>query len=475
VPSSRMPKGFENGHQGLNFLDRDKGYYYYKYGLYSAGHAYLNLAKSDTEEQMIQQRDRSDTLIIGDSGGFQIATGVLKIDWTTFKTPAGDKMREDILRWLEHTADWSMTLDVPAFAAEGNLSAKTGLKKFEDTLDVSLYNLDYFVKNRKPGATKFLNVLSGSTLENGITWYDAVKQYSDPKWMVENGFGEDRTLEGWAFAGVNRTSMEAALTQILLLRQDNLLKDKDWIHFLGIGRLDWGCYLTSIMRQLNKHDNPRLKISYDAASPFVATAYGLAYNYNYFDSKRLTYSMGKAIDEKYFKGSQLAMPFQSPIMDRLKVGDVCVLGDTDPNKNGKIGRTSWDTYTYLLYMMHNTYNHIQATQEINRLADIEHLRKNVSYKDWTKTKKSETICFSDFVPNKILFFESFVKDLLDPANTDPFGMIDHYRPFLETLDIGKISNHSYKGLFDFTEQLPDEDKLADINDEKLVKLESEFK
>ena len=43
-----------------------------------------------------------------------------------------------------------------AFAAVGKLSERTGLTEFQDTLDISLLNLDYFMRNRTPGATKFL-------------------------------------------------------------------------------------------------------------------------------------------------------------------------------------------------------------------------------------------------------------------------------------------------------------------------------
>ena len=62
--------------------------------------------------------------------------------------PARTQLCEKILRWLEHTADWSMTLDIPAFAAV-ELSSKTGLTESQDTLDISLLNLDYFVRNQK--------------------------------------------------------------------------------------------------------------------------------------------------------------------------------------------------------------------------------------------------------------------------------------------------------------------------------------
>lgn len=480
-----MPAKFENSHHGLNFLDPEKGYYHYKWGLYSAGHAQLDTAKSDVEEAMVQKRDRSKTMILGDSGGFQIATGVIKLDWATVKTAAGDVLREKLLRWLEHTADWSMTLDVPAFAAVGNLSKKTGLTRFEDTLDITEHNLKYFVKNRVPGATKFLNVLSGSTPENSKTWFDTVVPYSIPEAMEAMGYDKERTLEGYAFAGINMKHMPSVLNRILDLRELDALKDKDWIHFLGIGRLDWACFLTSIQRQLRKHDNPSITVSFDAASPFVAVAYGLAYNYNSFTPKRLTYQMDKAIDRKDMKGSQLAMPWQSPIMDRLVVGDVCVLGDTDPNKNGKIGKTSWDTFSYCLYMSHNVYNHIHAVQEINRLADIEHIRcaEKADYKHWMRQKSSGTANESSiFVPSNILFFENLMSVLLDPATPDARQMIVDNRAFLESVSFGGTSHEitgkdTFTGLFDLDvvdTVIVDQDTMADSHNEETDKKLSEL-
>ncbi|SVD53216.1 uncharacterized protein METZ01_LOCUS406070, partial [marine metagenome] len=82
----RTIEGFENGLDGLNFLKQD-AYFHYPYGLYSAGHAHLKIEQSNKEEAMVQQRDQSNTMILGDSGGFQIATGVLKMDWANAKDP----------------------------------------------------------------------------------------------------------------------------------------------------------------------------------------------------------------------------------------------------------------------------------------------------------------------------------------------------------------------------------------------------
>ena len=439
IPQDRVPAKFEHGIQGLNFLDPKDSYYHYPYGLFSAGHAERKLNKCDDREPMIHKRDREKTIIVGDSGGYQIATGVIKLDWTTVKGAGGDKLREEILRYLEHTADWSMTLDVPAFAALPPFSAKTGLTKFEDCLEVTEHNLHYFIKNRVPGATKFLNVLSGSDADNSEQWYEAVKVFSQPDIVEALGYSRDRTLEGWAFAGCNMRQMKTTLSRLLDLRDDGLLEGKDWIHFLGVGRLDWACYLTSIERQIKQHYNPNLNISYDCASGFLAVGgYGLLYDYNHFSSDRITYSMSPGLDNKDLKGSQLAMPYGGPIMERLVAGDMCVMGHTDTNKHGKIGKTSWDTTSYALGMGHSVYNHIYAVQEINRLADIEYARLGkIEPSDWYQHKgKKKIVNKSAFVPNNILYFNAFVEKLFDPATVNPRDMLDTYTAFLESISFG---------------------------------------
>ena len=467
----RCPEGFEKGTAGMNFLDPENSYYHYPWGLYSGGHAHLDPVKSDEREPMVQGRDRSKTMILGDSGGFQLATGVIKMDWSNAKDPndpARTQFCNKILTWLEHTADWSMTLDVPAFAAVGKLSERTGLTEFQDTLDISLLNLDYFMRNRTPGATKFLNVLSGSNEENSKTWYDAVKHFSTKSFVQEAYGNEDRTLEGYAFAGINMKHMYSVLSRILDLREDGLLEGKDWIHFLGTGRLNWACHLTSIQRQLRKHDNPNVTLSYDAASPFVNTAYGQTYTHNEFRAKRFGYFMDRAFDNKDMKGSTMPMPFaHSPIMSRLTVGDICVLGHGDTNRNGKECTTSWDTLSYALYMGHSVYNHITATQEANRLADMEKYRTPTHWKNWKKVKGSsvsnET---SPYVPGTILMFDSFAEEVLDPANTNARQMLEDNKEFLKEISFsdGSAEQSTFGALFE-TEEYETGDSEADMQED----------
>jgi len=465
----RVPAGFELGNEGLDFLKPQGSYYHYPYGLYSVGHAYLNVEKSTTEEPMVQQRDRNATTVLGDSGGFQVAKGVLKLDWTNAKDP-NDPSRidlcEKVLRWLEHTADWAMTLDIPGFAAVPPFNKKTGLSSVQETIDISMLNLDYFVRNRVPGKTKFLNVLSGTDQRTSDDWYESVKHFSDPKFVAANYGDADRTLEGYAFAGVNMRNMPIALRRILKLREDGLLEGKGWIHFLGTGKLNWACYLTSIQRMLRKHDSPNITLSFDAASPFVNTAYGQTYSHNFFSPKKFGYFMDRAFDSQALKNSTLPMPFGGPIMDRLTAGDICCMAEGDADRNGKLkdaNSNSWDSMSYLYYMAHSVYNHITAVQEANRLADMEQYRAKVHYSDWVSDKKSKSSNeFSPYVPYSVIYFDSFVQEVLDPACPNPYELIDKYSRFLEEISFGIFNTETVLDNNFFEEQYVavDEDSFS---------------
>jgi hypothetical protein len=59
----------------------------------------------------------------------------------------------------------------------------------------------------------------------------------------------------------------------------------------------------------------------------------------------------------------------SPISDLLKMKDICIYKPGDLNKNGKEGKTSWDSFSYALLMGHNVCMHLTAVQEANRRFD----------------------------------------------------------------------------------------------------------
>jgi hypothetical protein len=413
IPAERIPKGFDNGVEGLNFLNPEKGMYTYPTALYSAGHACLNMEQVNDRDSMVVNRDRNFSTIVGDSGGYQIGRGVIKFDWKDFEGNKANKVRSDILNWLELTSDWAMTLDVPTWAADDLNSPKTGLTSFKDTLDGTIYNNKFFQKNRL-GQTKLLNVLQGDDWETAQTWYDAVKDFE---------------FEGWAMGGINMCDMEVMLKRLIIMRDEKKLEGKDWMHVLGTSQLDWACYLTGVQRQVRKHINPNFTISFDSASAFLSTANGLVYTQNMFTPSRWSFIMDKAPDDKKLKGSNIPFPFQSAIGDRLKMGDVCWYGEGDMNKNNKEGKTAWDSFSYCLMMAHNVYNQIRAVQVANDFNDIESQVYKPDVKHWRKTKASDTTDeHSTYVPRNILYFNTLVEQVF--TSEKPMEVIANASSFL---------------------------------------------
>jgi len=503
VPNDRIPKGFDRGIEGMNFLNPEEGYFTYKYGLYSAGHAQLDLTKSMTQESMIQQRDRNNTMILGDSGGYQIGKGVLKFDWLNFDGPAANKTRQSILEWLEVTADWSMMLDVPTWACDHIHSTKTGLKTFEDCLEKTRFNNDYFLKNRL-GQTKWLNVLQGGDWDTAEQWYQGVKEFSDP-----NGPYAGSEAEGWAMGGANMCKMDITLKRLITLREDGLLKGKDWMHFLGTAQLDWSCYLTLIQRQIRKHINEDFTISFDCASPFIATAHGLVYTNAVHTPKRWSVIMDKAPDNKELAGSDIPVPFESEFGRRLTMGDIAYYNigvrKTDAELNGvkfdhlnpehyhevprlnKLGkipnRTSWDSFSYALMMGHNVYCHIVAVQRAQQLMDIEiaKTKGKINWRRWKKVKAQDMSDeYSDWVPRNILYFNDFIEDLFNTATKEEaFEMIEDAGPFLRSLEGARLQGgpkqNEFRNLFEIEEvSHADEVDLENPDDDELRSLEEEF-
>jgi hypothetical protein len=472
IPDDRIPHGFDRGIEGMNFLNPEQGYFYYKYGLYSAGHAQLDLQKSLTQESMIQDRDRSKTMILGDSGGYQIGKGVLKFDWLNFEGPEATKTRQKILEWLELTADWSMMLDVPTWACDHIHSPKTGLKTFEDCLEKTRYNNDYFLENRL-GQTKWLNVLQGSDWDTAEKWYEGVKEFSDPK-----GKYAGKEAEGWAMGGANMCKMDITLKRLMTMRDEGMLTGKNWMHFLGTAQLDWSCYLTLIQRQIRKHINPEITISFDCASPFIATAHGLVYTNAVHTNKRWSVIMDKAPDNKALAKSDIPFPFASEMASRLNMGDICWYAPGMLNKINKEGKTSWDSFAYALMMGHNVECHIVAVQRAQQLMDIETAKHKPDWRMKGVEGKKE-IEYSDWVPNRILYFATFVEELFNTkTKAEAFQLISDAAGFLKSLEGSRLqggpAQNTFGSLFEVEEIRQDEIDFGNPDDDELRALEEEI-
>jgi len=416
-----LPPGLKRSWDDLDFLKTNGDLYNYKWALYSAGHARHDPAESDVVERMVQKRDRPNTVILGDSGGFQIATGVLKWPWEPKKGQDETQWRGDqdtirmgILRWLEHTADWSMIFDFPpggltkyGFDPTTGASLHPGLKSYRDCLMGSIDNAKFFLKYRKPGATKFLNVLQGRNLEEGDEWFNLVKDWE---------------FESWAFADIQSHNLALNLRRIIHMRDGGYLSPgHDWLHYLGNGKIKAATNLTTIQRCLRKHVNPNVTLSYDAASPFVMTAKGQIYVNYMLNQEQMAFKSGPIPDNKAFKGSKTLLCdyvseqmknqslaskqgtafdslfaldaedrevfIESRISKKITLGDICVKGyeDVTPKIISKspeahqqeLGFLEYDSFeehvkkypsaldglSYVLCMNHNVELHIRGCQE----------------------------------------------------------------------------------------------------------------
>ena len=221
-------------------------------------------------------------------------------------------------------------------------------------------------------------MLQGDNHTSAEAWYQEMKEFCDPAVYPDTHF------DGWAMGGQNMCDVHLLLKRLVTLRYDNLLQQgkHDWMHFLGTSKLEWAVLLTVIQRAVRKYVNPNFTISFDCASPFLATANGQVYFENVFENnEKWSYRMAPTADDKKYatdtrKWSQGVVQDrfhdvwqESPISDMLEMKDVCIYKPGDTNKNGKEGKTSWDSFSYALLMGHNVYMHLTAVQEANRRFD----------------------------------------------------------------------------------------------------------
>jgi hypothetical protein len=376
---ARIPASFNGDVEKLNFLNSKEGLYYYKWGLYSAGHANLDTTVDDHAESIIREREQG-TFMLGDSGGFQILKGQWPADWKDPNCPRAMKKRQTVLKWMDTYMDYGMCLDIPSQSLttfdmkDKNGVSLHGISTIEEAISATHINNEYFIKNRS-GSCKFLNVLQGRTHQQSDDWYDEMKKYCDPNVYPDNHFN------GWAFGGQTKIDVHLMLRRMVDIIHDGLLQEgkHDLIHCLGVSILEYAVLFTDIQKAIRKNHNPKLQITFDCASPFFSAAKGLAYfNNNIEDGKKWSYSMEKtaenkdyAIDNRKFRDGVLADGIHkvftdSPVTDTLLMKDLCYRGHGFIGQHNKETKTSWDTLSYTLLQSHNVYQHISAVQEANR-------------------------------------------------------------------------------------------------------------
>lgn len=223
-----------------NIFAQSKGFYY-PYALLSAGHANLN-----GDSVGIFDNRPKETILFGDSGGYQLATGALKTDIND-----ADEKRSQIFDWLNRFCDFAMILDLPTAAIEKRQFS------YQQCLDFTFESAKYFEANQD-GECRFLNVLQGRNETEAQQWFDTFKDFD---------------FYGWAFAGNNAVDMFSSLRLIVQLRDLKKLDGGSWLHFLGVSRTSAACVFTEVQNLLRRTVNKEITISYDSSSPSMQAKY----------------------------------------------------------------------------------------------------------------------------------------------------------------------------------------------------------
>lgn len=329
----------------LNFLNRHSGRIHYPYALYSAGHAQLDLEKSAVQERVLYERDRSSTILLTDSGGFQLIKGVLKIDWDD--EPAADAMRLKILRWIEAIADRSITLDVPLAAIDRN----PNFWNFDRCLSETVKSLRFFADHRQK-EVPFLNALHGNDDEQGEAWFKAVKDFP---------------FQGWAFAGRLKGSLERSLARLRRLLDDGYLdgKERYLLHFLGIEQPHMAVAYTAVKRTLRARLGNKIDVTFDASNPFSERQFGTTHTHWGYDPKKPWVKLHSFKRFRYEDAAFLEDPYspRSMLLEGVQREDLFVPGSG--------GRYGLDTLAELILTLNNLYVRASATQTANAISDHE--------------------------------------------------------------------------------------------------------
>lgn len=355
----------------------DKSHFKYGLGLQSCYYGIEGVGKGQHFRDLIKYP--KENMLIGDSGGFQIASFKKKGEVCNL-TPI------DSLRWQEANCDVGMNLDVPP-----NLDGSPTLEEFDNALNVSVENFALFERERKNFDMKLLNVLHGETMPLADRWYDKVKDFKFDGYAVGMKPPFSPMLQAFGF--------------MYLWEKGEYEKESfKHLHFFGTSGKHVVPTLVYAASKLNK-----IKVTYDSSSYNIGSIFRTYY---------LPFDIGPHLSfgDKFQKTNPhlKELPCKCPVC--LSVKDI-----NDLNKT--------DIFAGTLISLHNMYQYIYYNDMLNSLVHdkdkfIEYLKKiNIS----DKTLRS--IEFIDFAIEKGLdnAIEVFKADLIEQYldKTKQVGIYDH--------------------------------------------------
>ena len=355
-PNRPFPAGLTL--EDLIFWNRKNQLWHYSHVLHSVG---LHAVGSQPDNA-VTRAGRTDCVLLGDSGGYQIGTGKLKgyreleagMDAASAQaTWAGAySVRRWILDLLELHTDYAMTIDMPLWATLPKGEASPFHRCSQQALtDMTVENLR-FIDTHRQGRTRWLNVIQGLDEPTMLAWWQAVSWFD---------------CSGYALAGAAgvKGGIANVLRILLTLRDAGALAERrDWIHVLGVSTPKWAILLTAIQRALRRNVNPRLQISFDSATPFQAAGIReeVAIMPNYTSRPRDWAIRFERVEQSaQLAGSNEPFPYASPLGNRLTMGDLNVHG-------GDWSHRSFDTISNVLLCNHNCWVMLEAFRQANELA-----------------------------------------------------------------------------------------------------------
>lgn len=354
VREGKLPSDFRI--KDLDFFNPNSRLWSCGYALYSAG----QFMDSQLGSDIVAYRDRSKSVVIGDSGGFQLGTGKISnvAEKAALNRYVDNPMqqvanwhatgfRERTLEFLDLYCDYSMTLDMPLWARNKRGSQLRNLE-VEQLIQLSVDNLRYFADNRGRNygrGTKFLSVLQDNGGGSGNLWYQAVKGFE---------------FEGWAIAG-DFARLPNTMKLLRRLLDDQKLDKTEWIHVLQNSPPIMTAIYTAIQRALSKAVGHKITISCDSSSPHQAAGKNRAlYRRPTYTNKLSSWRMSLDVvpqNIQVAKGrAPVPMPADSPLAKFFTINDL--VHHDDPYQHSFI-----DPFAEHLIVNHNIYTFHATAQE----------------------------------------------------------------------------------------------------------------
>jgi len=308
-----------------------ESHYEYNIGLQSCYYGITGVGKNNSKSFRDMIGFPKDKTLIGDSGGFQIASFKKRGEVCNL-TPI------DSLRWQEANCDVMMNLDIPP-----TLDKIPTYEDFMKALDESVKNFELFERERKRHDNFLLNVLHGENIKLMDIWYDKVKDFKFDGFAVGMKPPWDPMIQAMGF--------------MYLWEKGEFEKESfKWVHFFGTSGKNVVPAIVYMASKLPSH----IRVSYDSSSYNIGSIYRTYY-------LPLDQGPNLSFGNKFEKINPhlKQLPCMCPVCS--SVGDVNELNTTD-------------IYAGTLISLHNLYQYIDYNNILNSIVNdkdkfIDYLRQ----------------------------------------------------------------------------------------------------